>query len=759
MKRKLTPIVLILGCLAGYAQLVQHRVLPVDTDPTIDGNPVEHHAWLDPQANPLGKLLLFLPGTNATAEDYTEFLKTAAELGYHSIGLSYENLASINLEVCPQTSDPTCHGRARREIWFGEDAHDFISVNVPNSILHRTVQLLNYLNASFPDEGWGQYLEGGQDIRWSVVTLAGHSQGAGNATFGSKVFAVDRVIMISWVDWMQPGMNPLWITTPGLTAETAYLGFIHTSDASIYNGIPTTWTNLGMDPYGPITSVDDSAPPYGNTHSLISSAPIDLPPTQVNYHNATCVDGFTTLTPEGDLLYKPVWQYLLGGLAPERTDPKARRISPAGVSYIDPEILSEENVMAFQTGTGTIWLSDLNADSGTFLSEDGLDLEIDTGATPLLTSINGPEFGLDQNGWSLVYTKPNGPNPQAWNARIEGTQVITRPVTSGSQARLSILASKVPESPTTYIMYSRGPSLANGEIAFTGIGNPAGEVVVDSTDNGVRWIDGRHSFFYIRQTGPNAGQVFLYDTETRMQTQVTNDGDVKTYAYGWFAPEYGELIFLVLLNDTQIGIYRDLGGAYWDRVTTIDVPEASAYDFIGSPETFVASNRSYISFVTKVIPTGSSYVESEVWVVDIHSDPAQRFTLRCDSGVPGRRTDPETYLGSDEVFVMYNQISSSGHFEIWSYATGIPVDSAAPPADNPPAEGELFLYPNPAGEWISLGPSSEDFQAVEVFTLSGQRIKKMGSARSVYVGDLPSGVYVLKYITSGISREFKLVRE
>lgn len=326
--------------------------------------------------------MLFLPGTNAIPVDYDDVLITAAELGYHSIGLSYENLFSINLEVCPQTTDPTCHGRARREIWLGEDAHDSITVDEPNAIINRTVKLLRYLDTTHPDEGWDQYLIDGDTVDWGRVTIAGHSQGAGNATYGSKLFAMERVLMISWVDWMQPGTNPLWITSPGQTDDAAYFGFIHTGDASIYNGIPTTWSNLGMNPFGPITSVDETPAPYGDTHSLITSAPIDLPPLQSNYHNATCADEFTTRTPEGEPLYKPVWQYLLGGSVESTDDPNAERISPPGASYIDPEILSSENKLAFQTGTGAVWLADLDPQGGRFVSADGLDLLIDTGATP-----------------------------------------------------------------------------------------------------------------------------------------------------------------------------------------------------------------------------------------------------------------------------------------------------------------------------------------------------------------------------------------
>jgi len=299
------------GLLSG--QLTEHTVLPSQTDPSIDGNNNAHYCYLNDSVTPIDKLLVFFPGTNGNPWDYRMFLQTAANMGYHSIGLCYQNLASINIQVCPATQDPTCHGRARTEIWFGADTHDSIDISYPNSVINRLLKLINYLDNNYSSENWGQYLLTDTTINWQNVVTAGHSQGAGNATFGSKVFCLDRVIMISWIDWMQPGQNPNWITTPGPTPDSVYYGFIHTGDAAIYNGIPTTWNNLGMPAYGPIISADTCFPPYYYTHSLITSAPIDTSSTQVNFHNSTSVDWGTPIdTSTGLPVFLPIWQYLLG---------------------------------------------------------------------------------------------------------------------------------------------------------------------------------------------------------------------------------------------------------------------------------------------------------------------------------------------------------------------------------------------------------------------------------------------------------------
>ncbi len=419
----------------------------------------------------------------------------------------------------------------------------------------------------------------------------------------------------------------------------------------------------------------------------------------------------------------------------------AQRISVPGFSYIDPEIYSEDNKLAFQTGNGSVWLAELDPITGTFVSENGLDLRIDTGASNLIQSFNGPEFGFDSQGWAIFYSKNNGATPQAWKAVVDNGKVTNTPLTSGNKARLSILATKSADSESIRILYSKGASLNTGVFGWTDEENPDAETIIDSTDRGVRWIDDLQKFIYIKQTGKNAGQLFLYDTESSTEVQITQDEVAKSYAYGWVAPEYNELITLVLEGDTAIAIYRDLGNEYWDKITTLSVPGASAYSHIGSPETFVAAGKSYISFVTKVDSTGSAYDHSEVWLMSIDEDPHKRFTLRCDDGSPEIiRSDPESFLGEEEVFIYYNRITEEGTYEIWRYATGIPVKMEV--GGNEVSLGKSDpVYPNPARDILNV-PCPQGY---EIYSLSGQLLLKDPlPSHQIQISGLHPGMYILK---------------
>lgn len=744
---------ILISSIISRAQIAEIEILPSSTSSLIDGNNVPHHVYLDTTSNAklLNQVLLFTPGTNGTPEDYTLFLKTAAESGYHTIGLTYENLISLNLQVCPATTDPTCHGRARTEVYFGEDTHDSLDVNFENSVINRFAKLLEYLADNYPEQQWEQFLNPEGAIMWEKVVTAGHSQGGGHAAFASKFFNISRVIMISWIDWYAAADNPNWIKTPGPTPDSAYFGFIHTGDASIFNGIPTTWENFGMDAFGEITSVDTANFPYNNTHSLITSANIDSAGTQRNYHNATAVDWMTPIDNQtGIPRYKTVWEYLLGKSETEEPDPdpKAIRISPEGASYIDPEIHDEANKLAFQTNAGVIWLSNLDPATGKLVSADGKDLLINTGAEPLINSFNGPEFGVDENGWAVFYCKSNGGAPQPWRAEIQGQQVVNTPLASGSVKRMSQLATKDPSAPSIRLVYSRGPSLDEGEIAWKDEDMPENEFIADSLDEGCRWVDDTRSFVYIKQTGENKGQVALYDTETMEETILTNDDDHKSFPYGWIAPEYNELLMLSIVNDSLIGIYKHNGGEHMERILLMTPPvEAYPYRYIGSPEPVVAGGKSFISFVLKKVLTFSGYVDAQVWITGIDPDPENRIVMQCDDGTDARRTDPESYVGENELFIIYNQLDEDGRFEIWRYATGIPVKISS--NEHIPSEkNKLVLFPNPATDRVHLTIPENiyEFELV-IYNLSGQEILRNRDQKSVSVAHLKNGIYFVSLET------------
>jgi hypothetical protein len=302
-----------------------HVVRPRDTDPAIDWAPAlvnpedaYHYVWLDPSVESNDKLLVFMPGTNNRPRDYQLVEKEAARLGYHVIGLMYQNNVGVDA-ACRGSSDENCSGKMRLEILTGEDASHLIAVTPANSIDNRLAKLLKYLAEQYPDEGWSKFLDDDAP-RWKRIAVAGQSQGAGQAALIGKLRHVNRVVMLSGPpDARVSSEVDRWVSI-GETPASKYFALYHLRD-QLAPGIRANLAALDMEKFGDpalVTGAEGESA-YGGAHILTT----DLEPqggyTNPNPHRSTARDAFTPL-PAGCTQVGPgcapllvdAWRYLLG---------------------------------------------------------------------------------------------------------------------------------------------------------------------------------------------------------------------------------------------------------------------------------------------------------------------------------------------------------------------------------------------------------------------------------------------------------------
>ena len=385
---------------------------------------------------------------------------------------------------------------------------------------------------------------------------------------------------------------------------------------------------------------------------------------------------------------------LLAATFVQESNVETERLGTAGTSYVDPEILQSENLMVFQSA-GDVWLTELSPETGGFVQPDGQEILVDQEIASLTLSKNGPEFGISEDGWSIYYNKLLGSDVQIFRADVTGQEVTSEPLTFGSIDRINQLASQNPQATAVHLVYGRGEFTAG---PASGPGASASGVVPTVSwlsDNspsqefqltplvqnvaGFRWAAGTSILTTtVGLMGEEFGQILMVDAETGLSEVITNDEGVKFDPYGWRAPEFnGELLVLAALNNSCIGIYRDTGEEFWERIVTIETPPDSELSFIQSSEPFVAAGRSFISTTVKRenAPVFSGVTESEIWIYGIEADIESRFYLRCDNGEPNLvRHEAETFLGNEEVFLYYNKINPvSGLIELYLCRTGIPA--------------------------------------------------------------------------------------
>lgn len=305
--------------------LVLHVVRPQDTDLAIDWAPAlrpeeaNHYAWVDPSSESNAKLLVFMPGTGNRPIDYRLVEKEAARLGYHVIGLMYQNNVGVDAACKGPDKEVNCSGDMRLEILTGMDISPLVAVTAANSIDNRLAKLLKHLAEQYPDERWAKFLDG--DVpKWSQIAVAGQSQGAGQAALIGKLRHVNRVVMLSGPpDARVSSEADEWVSI-GKTPASKYFALYHIRDLLVA-GIRANLTALDMEPFGDpvlVTGGEDQSA-YGETRILTT----DLEPqggyTNPNPHRSTARDAFTPL-PAGCTQVGPTcvpllaaaWRYLLG---------------------------------------------------------------------------------------------------------------------------------------------------------------------------------------------------------------------------------------------------------------------------------------------------------------------------------------------------------------------------------------------------------------------------------------------------------------
>jgi hypothetical protein len=146
-------------------------VAPNVANPAVSGWLAPHLVAFAPCATQRNQLFLFLHGLGGTGTGASGLVTSAAELGFHAVGLTYPNdWTPFNL--C--SGNPKCPEAVRREIVEGVDHSPLIAVPAADGITGRLRSLLLHLHGLYPDEHWLQYLDG-DAIAWDRVVVWGHS--------------------------------------------------------------------------------------------------------------------------------------------------------------------------------------------------------------------------------------------------------------------------------------------------------------------------------------------------------------------------------------------------------------------------------------------------------------------------------------------------------------------------------------------------------------------------------------------------------
>lgn len=355
-----------------------------------------------------------------------------------------------------------------------------------------------------------------------------------------------------------------------------------------------------------------------------------------------------------------------------------------GESYYDPELLTGEDLMTFQDSERNIWLARLDPAYGLPAdSTTAQDLLVTDSGAPLSLFRNGPEFAREQSGWSVFYNEDVDGVWRIWRAVPDGQGGLLRTMlTDDSADRGGMIVSDSPQLNTSYVAYVRG-SAEDGAIYWIDRRSPEDEYYIGPFVPGrtlLRWVPDRPAFVVSLPDADGVYQLYWCDTATGEQVSITN-GDVDiTDPYVFRAAEYdNELMVLAIEDYDRLAVFAAAEPGGWQRRAVLTIPPESQYTILESPEAFTYHGRTYVT-VQIESDEGTTLPPSEVWVFGIADNPYMRFTLRVDDGddTAGlRRTDPEWYVGEDDVFVFYNVVSPAPIWEAYRSRTHM-VEFALP---------------------------------------------------------------------------------
>lgn len=288
-------IFLVAAFMVRIPLIAQLKVLTVDphaTNTAIAAVHGPHLVLYDPQAPPMHRLFVFLPGTGGKAEGAMPIATAFAHWGYHAIALDYED--NVVAVTCARSTDPECFDLYRKAIVTGAPVSDNILVNPTNSILSRLQNLLLYLAQHDPAGGWQEFLRQGNP-EWERIVIAGHSQGSGHAAYIGKLFAVNRVLMFSGPqDYLVTLHRPApWLSQYSATPPSRYFAFLNWKDPfNVHHQIANCMAL--MDLSAPETQVVEPGTQIAGKHQILIS---ELP--TANPHGSTLQPRFAN-----------VWEYM-----------------------------------------------------------------------------------------------------------------------------------------------------------------------------------------------------------------------------------------------------------------------------------------------------------------------------------------------------------------------------------------------------------------------------------------------------------------
>ncbi|BAC89260.1 hypothetical protein [Gloeobacter violaceus] len=353
---------------------------------------------------------------------------------------------------------------------------------------------------------------------------------------------------------------------------------------------------------------------------------------------ATTIAGSTQLPPQ----------------ASAQTAPEDVLVSDPSEGIADPEFDQYFGRFTWVDGQGNVWLGNVDPQTGDFLPPNGKAILVDTGAVSVLEVGNGPEWVYTSSGPQIVYTKYDNNGRFAIARGRQTGDTWGGALLQKASARYGPYGSLDRFDPKPRISYVGRDAAGKQVVEWRYLDQPDSEAEIPgSIPPGGRWVEGLPAIVLPQRAKSTNRQAFFYNIETGELEQLTFDAGDKAHVFMWKAPEYNnEYIFLALIDETSIGVYRKVDGA-WTRINTVKPPSVGNY--LWSPEPFVHNGKSYLIMTTSTSDDQkSTTVPTDVWMAGI--DPEAPFYKQVSDPSVKVRKDPEVFFTANGPYIYYSAL-------------------------------------------------------------------------------------------------------
>jgi len=340
-----------------------------------------------------------------------------------------------------------------------------------------------------------------------------------------------------------------------------------------------------------------------------------------------------------------------------------------------PEFDRRTGRVIWQDRQNRLWVGNVDPVTGALNPVDGRGQLVDTALASVGQVGNTPRYTYGSDQAAIVYTKLSGTDFQLATA-LE-TAPDTWQITLLTDGLDRWRPEGTPEETVgpAMIAYNREAPSGNVVVSWRELADPGSERTANVIAQGGRFLGAEPALLVLNHDENHIVQVFLVPFDTGQPEQITFGDRDKENAFIWWAPEYQEYIFAVMVEFSELAFYRRIDGV-WTNFYQFAMPNGKP--FLSSPEGFAYHGRSFVSIVScdelgaggfQGQPNGPS----EIWVTGI--DPEIPFFRRIDDpSYLARRSEPEPYMLDSEPAVYYTETPEGGSILVKRAMTGLSAD-------------------------------------------------------------------------------------